>query len=152
MGRQFSRLLAAEVCGISGSNAGYTMFRGSVKSTGYWLHSPISPSLHLPCVTVYHHISTGLYIQQNAHPTNAVRSLTNPARQMTVAFTQTAMASYIIPKLSQLRPKSVKRWGADKSLARPRKETSYSDQTPYLFNIPPPPSPKTLKTFLSLLL
>jgi hypothetical protein len=27
---------------ISGSNAGYTMFRGSVKSTGYPLHSPVS--------------------------------------------------------------------------------------------------------------
>ena len=40
-GRQFSRLLAAEVCGISGSNAGYTMFRGSVKGTGYPLHSPV---------------------------------------------------------------------------------------------------------------
>ena len=46
---------------ISGSNAGYTMFRGSVKSTGYPLHSPVSPSLALPCVTVCHHISTGLY-------------------------------------------------------------------------------------------
>ena len=33
---------------ISGSNAGYTMFRGSVKSTGYPLHSPVSPSLPLP--------------------------------------------------------------------------------------------------------
>ena len=32
---------------ISGSNAGYTMFRGSVKSTGYPLHSPVSPSLPL---------------------------------------------------------------------------------------------------------
>ena len=42
---------------ISGSNAGYTMFRGSVKSTGYPFHSPVSPSLTLPCVTVYHHIS-----------------------------------------------------------------------------------------------
>jgi hypothetical protein len=30
---------------ISGSNAGYTVFRGSVKSTGYPLHSPVSPSL-----------------------------------------------------------------------------------------------------------
>jgi hypothetical protein len=30
---------------ISGSNAGYTMFRGSVKGTGYPLHSPVSPSL-----------------------------------------------------------------------------------------------------------
>jgi hypothetical protein len=37
---------------ISGSNAGYTMFRGSVKSTGYPVHSPVSPSLPLPCVTV----------------------------------------------------------------------------------------------------
>jgi len=33
---------------ISGSNAGYTMFRGSVKGTGYPLHLPVSPSLPLP--------------------------------------------------------------------------------------------------------
>ena len=46
---------------ISGSNAEYTMFRGSVKGTGYPLHSPVSPSLPLPCVTVCHHNSTGLY-------------------------------------------------------------------------------------------
>ena len=46
---------------IGGSNAGYTMFRGSVKGTGYPLHSPVSPSLPLPCVTVCHHISTGVY-------------------------------------------------------------------------------------------
>ena len=50
-----------EVCGISGSNVGYSMFRGSVKGTGYPLHSPVSPSLSLPCVTVCHHISTGIY-------------------------------------------------------------------------------------------
>ena len=43
---------------ISGNNAGYTMFRGSVKGTAYPFHSPISPSLPLPCVTVCHHIST----------------------------------------------------------------------------------------------
>jgi hypothetical protein len=47
---------------ISGSNAGYTVFRGSVKSTGYPFHSPVSPSLPFPCVTVcHHHISTGVY-------------------------------------------------------------------------------------------
>jgi hypothetical protein len=46
---------------ISGSNVGYTMFRGSVKSTGYSLHSPLSPSLPLSCVIACHHISTGLY-------------------------------------------------------------------------------------------
>jgi hypothetical protein len=33
------------VCGISDSNAGYTMFRDSVKSTGSALHSPVSSSL-----------------------------------------------------------------------------------------------------------
>ena len=46
---------------ISGSNAGYTMFRDSVKGTGYTLHSPVSPSFPLPGVTVCHHISTGIY-------------------------------------------------------------------------------------------
>jgi hypothetical protein len=50
---------------IGGSNAGYTTFRGSVKSTGYPLHSPVSPSLPLPCVTLCHHISTGLYYHLN---------------------------------------------------------------------------------------
>ena len=38
---------------ISGSNAGYTMFRGSVKGTGYPLHSPVSRSLPL---TVRHRV------------------------------------------------------------------------------------------------
>ena len=37
------------------------MLRGSVKGTGYPLHSPVSPSLPFPYVTVCHHISTGLY-------------------------------------------------------------------------------------------
>ena len=46
---------------ISGSDAGYTMFRGSVKGTGYPLLSHAPPSLPLPCVTVCHHISSGLY-------------------------------------------------------------------------------------------
>jgi len=53
---------------ISGSNAGYTMFRDSVKSTGYPLHSPVSPSLPLLCVTVCHHISTGLCLPSPIHP------------------------------------------------------------------------------------
>ena len=47
------------VC-ISGSNV---MFRGSVKGTGCPLHSPVSLSLPLPCVTVCHHVSTGLHRQ-----------------------------------------------------------------------------------------
>jgi hypothetical protein len=47
---------------IIGSNAGYTRFRGSVKSTGYPLHLSVSLFLPLPCVTVCHRISTGVYI------------------------------------------------------------------------------------------
>ena len=54
---QLESVTALDFC-LWGSNAGYTVFRGSVKSTGYPLHSPVSPSLSLPCVTVCHHIST----------------------------------------------------------------------------------------------
>jgi hypothetical protein len=46
---------------VSCSNAGYTKFQGSVEGIGYPLHSSVSPSLPLPCVTVCHHVSTGLY-------------------------------------------------------------------------------------------
>ena len=49
------------ISGSNGGNAGYTMFGGSVKGTGYPLHSPVFPSLPLPCVTVCHHVSTGVY-------------------------------------------------------------------------------------------
>jgi len=45
---------------ISVSNAGYTTFRVSVKSTGYPLHSPVFPSLPLPCVTTCHQVSNAL--------------------------------------------------------------------------------------------
>ena len=82
-GRQFSRLLAG--VRISGSNAGYTMFRGSVKSTGYPLHSPVSPSLPFLCVTVCHYISTGLYLQDYRERSVIARviSLAVPARAAT---------------------------------------------------------------------
>jgi len=50
---------------ISGSNVGYTMFQRSVKGTGYPLHSTVSLSIPLQCVTMCQHISTGLY--QNSH-------------------------------------------------------------------------------------
>ena len=38
---------------INASNAGYTMFRGSVKGTGYPLRSPVSPFTPLP---LRHHV------------------------------------------------------------------------------------------------
>jgi hypothetical protein len=46
---------------ISGSNAGYTVFRGSVRVLGYPLHSPVSPSLPLrtsPCANTFQLDST----------------------------------------------------------------------------------------------
>jgi hypothetical protein len=58
-GCQFSRILAAEVCAsalIVGSNAGYTMFRGSEKGTGYPLRrfSLRFPSRASPCAVTFH--------------------------------------------------------------------------------------------------
>jgi len=60
-GASFQSTTGSRGVRTSGSNAGYNMFRGSVKSTGYPLHSPVSPSLPLPCVAVCHHISAGVY-------------------------------------------------------------------------------------------
>jgi hypothetical protein len=54
-----STIGSRRVC-ISCSNVGYTVFRGSVKVTGYPLYLPVSPSLTFPCVTVCHQVSTGL--------------------------------------------------------------------------------------------
>jgi hypothetical protein len=53
---------------ISGSNAGYTMFPGSVKNTGYPLLSPVFPSLSLSCVTVCHsHFNWTLPVYTASH-------------------------------------------------------------------------------------
>ena len=49
---------------ISGSNAGYTIFRGSVKSTGYPLNTPVSPSLPPP---VRHRVTSGFYWSLTHH-------------------------------------------------------------------------------------
>jgi hypothetical protein len=61
-GRQFSRLLAAEVCALA------VVMLDIPRSEVVWrvlaTHSIRQfPSLPLPCVNVYHHISTGLYTQ-----------------------------------------------------------------------------------------
>ena len=59
-GRQFSRLLVVEMC-ASAVVMDKSCVRGSGKGTGYPFHSPVSPSLPLPCVTVCRQISTRLY-------------------------------------------------------------------------------------------
>jgi len=81
VGRQLSPTTGSRGVRISGSNAGYTMFRGSVKGTGYPLNSPVSSSIPLPCVTVCHHISTGVYSvpflqRQNCVPIRHLMHLT----------------------------------------------------------------------------
>jgi len=95
-GRQFSRLLAAEVC--ASAVAGYTMFRGRVKGTGYPHHSPVSPSLPLPCVTACHHVSTGLYQTNSPQGTCCFALLsTTPRRACTSdVSTLTVIGSNII--------------------------------------------------------
>ena len=73
---------------ISGSNAGYTMFRGSVKGTGYPLNSSVSPSLTLQWVTVCHHISTELYLQTDRSDTQNIRRFFPPGSVRCVNFLQ----------------------------------------------------------------
>jgi len=88
-GRQFSRLLAAEVCAISGSNAGYTVFRGSVKGNGFPLHSPVSaftsPSSASPCAITFQLESNAGYnmfrgsVKGNGYPLHSpVSAFTSP--------------------------------------------------------------------------
>ena len=60
-GHQFSRLLAAEVCASAVVMLDTQCSEVECKTTGYPLHSPVSPSLPLACVTVCHHVSTGVY-------------------------------------------------------------------------------------------
>ena len=52
---------------ISGSNAGYTMFRGSVKGTGYPLHSPVSPS-----PPVRHRVPSHFKLESTVHSGTSV--------------------------------------------------------------------------------
>jgi len=81
---------------ISGSNAGYTMFRGSVKGTGYPLHSPVFHSLPPP---VRHHFSTALYRKRTAcrHFLRDLPSCVNPVFRRALLATsspQTVVSTY----------------------------------------------------------
>jgi hypothetical protein len=83
---------------ISCSNAGYTMFRGSVKSTSYPLHSLVSSSLPLPCVTVCHHISTGLYLERPAFIQNTQSFIYTPSRNRTLELWQPVFNNFRLRK------------------------------------------------------
>jgi len=63
-GGQFSWLLAAEVCAsvvVTVVMLGTPCSEVERKTTGYPLHSHVSSSLPLPCVTMCHQVSTELY-------------------------------------------------------------------------------------------
>ena len=63
-GGQFSRLLAAELCAsavVMVVMLDTPCSEAECKTAGYPLHSPVSPSLPLPCVTVCHQIPHALY-------------------------------------------------------------------------------------------
>ena len=62
---QFCGLLAAEVCAsavVMVVMLDTPCSEVECKTTGYPLHSHVYPSLHLPCVTVCHQVSTELYL------------------------------------------------------------------------------------------
>ena len=60
-GGQFRRLLAAEVCASAVVMLDTPCSEVECKTAGYQLHSHVSLSLPLPCVTVCHQVSTELY-------------------------------------------------------------------------------------------
>jgi hypothetical protein len=87
----------------SGSIAGYTIFRGSVKSTGYLLHSPVTlPFLPLR-VAVLHHISTRLYqLSGCGGPQNA-----SLAQKLLITTSQTNTRTAVLQNLSSYCPQYI---------------------------------------------
>ena len=68
---------------IRGSNAGYTMFEGSVKRTGHPLHSPVSPFTSPPVRhRVPSHFSWTLHTYSHTSETRRTCSSNNPRLQL----------------------------------------------------------------------
>jgi hypothetical protein len=64
-GCQVSQAVSGEVCTswlLHGSNAGQAVIFCLFSLAGYPLHSPVSPTLLLPCVNVCHQVSILLYV------------------------------------------------------------------------------------------
>jgi len=83
-GGQFSRLLVVEVCAsavVMVVMLDTPCSEIECKTTGYPLHSHVSPSLPLPCVTVCHQVSTELYLlRASPRSETEVRSLCSATR------------------------------------------------------------------------
>jgi hypothetical protein len=85
VGASFQSTTGSRGVRIGGCNAGCTMFRGSVKNTGYTIHSPVSPSLQPSCDAVCHHIPTGLYRTHKQHDLNMFRKLERPGGNLSTS-------------------------------------------------------------------
>ena len=82
-GGQFNRLLAAEVCAsavVMVVMLDTPCCEVECKTTGYPLHSHVSPSLPLPCFTVCHQVSTELYRSDSVCRASLVRAGCTMAR------------------------------------------------------------------------
>jgi len=101
-GRQFSRLLAAELC-ASAVVLLDTSSSEVVKGIGYPLHSPVSPSLPLPCVTVCQHVSTGLYHMQFKCPLVVWSGLDSPLVTVGTQFSESVFFQICTPRLSKIQ-------------------------------------------------
>ena len=97
---------------ISGSNAEYTKFRGSAKRYERdWLPNPFAsfPFTSPPCVTVCHHVSTGLYLSTEQYGfTFTNTALINAHRQENRKL---HILLYFAPKLWHLPARKRKRQG-----------------------------------------
>ena len=90
-GRQFSRLLAAEVCGSAVVMLDTPCSEVEFKTTGYPFHSHVSPSLPLPCVTACHQVSTELYCTVLTEGNRSTRRIT--CRSATLSTTNPALTA-----------------------------------------------------------
>jgi hypothetical protein len=94
---------------ISGSNAGYTMFRGNVKSTGYPIHSPVSlhiPSCASPCAVTFQLDSSTDHTSQSSVDQESLRYVwTVPVLCMACWWMLITGAALHLPPISPFRPR-----------------------------------------------
>ena len=87
LGRQFSQLLAAEVCASAVVMLDTTMFRSSVKSICYPLHSPVSlftsPTRASPCAITFQLKSNAGYTMFRGSVKSIVYPLHSPVSPFT---------------------------------------------------------------------
>jgi len=94
------------------------MFRGSVKDTGYPLHSPVSPSLPLLCVTVSSHFNWSLQFSLE----HAMKAQRRECRYSSTPFLISAldMGGWPTPRPGRLTPGKETRYSLYSRLGGPQ--------------------------------